>query len=113
MDDAGLRHCVSGIGDDAKVRFRPSLGQIPGIPERRYDVIAAVDNRAGDMRDPAGILDELKPEFWRDLQRMEPFGSGNPVPVFVARATKLIQPPRVLKEKHLKLRAVPADPNAK
>ncbi len=35
---------------------------------------------------------------------------GNPVPVFVARGTKLVQPARVLKEKHLKLRAVADDP---
>jgi single-stranded-DNA-specific exonuclease len=57
-------------------------------------------------------LDELKPEFWFALQRLEPFGSGNPTPVFVARHAKLIQPPRILKEKHVKLRVIPHEPNA-
>ena len=37
---------------------------------------------------------------------------GNQCPTFVARDVKLIQPARIMKEKHLKLRAVPADPNA-
>jgi single-stranded-DNA-specific exonuclease len=57
-------------------------------------------------------LDEIKQDFWLALQKLEPFGSGNPTPVFVARNAKLVQPARVLKEKHLKLRAIPSDPNA-
>ncbi len=57
-------------------------------------------------------LDELSRDFWAALQSMEPFGSGNPVPVFVARNAKLLQPARVLKEKHIKLRVVPGDANA-
>jgi single-stranded-DNA-specific exonuclease len=57
-------------------------------------------------------LDDIKHDFWLALQKLEPFGVGNPVPVFVARNTKLVQPARVMKEKHLKLRAVPGDPQA-
>ena len=59
--------------------------------------------------DAEPALDELKHEFWLALQRLEPFGSGNPAPVFVARGAKLIQPARVLKEKHVKLRVLPGD----
>jgi len=57
-------------------------------------------------------LDEVKHDFWLALHRLEPFGSGNPVPVFVVRDAKLVQPHRVLKEKHLKLRVVGNHPNA-
>jgi single-stranded-DNA-specific exonuclease len=57
-------------------------------------------------------LDEVKHDFWLLLQKLEPFGSGNPVPVFVARNAKLVQPPRVLKEKHLKLRVVSGERNS-
>ncbi|MGB8889455.1 MAG: single-stranded-DNA-specific exonuclease RecJ [Candidatus Korobacteraceae bacterium] len=57
-------------------------------------------------------LEDIKHDFWLALQKLEPFGVGNPVPVFVARNTKLVQPARVLKEKHLKLRAVAGDPQA-
>ena len=58
------------------------------------------------------MLEDIKHDFWLALQKLEPFGVGNPVPVFVARNTKLVQPARVLKEKHLKLRAVAGDPQA-
>jgi single-stranded-DNA-specific exonuclease len=54
-------------------------------------------------------LDDIRHDFWLALQKLEPFGVGNPVPVFVARNAKLVQPARVLKEKHLKLRAVFGD----
>jgi single-stranded-DNA-specific exonuclease len=35
---------------------------------------------------------------------MEPFGQGNPEPVFWARDLNLLLPPRVIKDKHIKLR---------
>ncbi len=44
---------------------------------------------------------------WETLQKLEPYGAGNPLPVFVSRKAKLVQAPRILKEKHLKLRVVP------
>lgn len=39
-----------------------------------------------------------------ELTRLEPFGFGNPTPVLAARGVRVLAPPRVLKEKHLKLR---------
>jgi single-stranded-DNA-specific exonuclease len=47
-------------------------------------------------------------EFFHTLQRLEPFGMGNPEPVFVARGVRLDVPPRVIKEKHVSLRLSPA-----
>ena len=52
-------------------------------------------------------LDDIDQRFWESLVKLEPFGSGNPTPVFVARGARLVQPPRTLKEKHVKLRVVP------
>jgi single-stranded-DNA-specific exonuclease len=57
-------------------------------------------------------LDDVKHDFWLLLQKLEPFGSGNPTPVFVARNAKLVQPARLLKEKHLKLRVASNDGNS-
>jgi single-stranded-DNA-specific exonuclease len=51
-------------------------------------------------------LEDIDDAFYQDLRALEPFGLGNPGPVFCARNLLLVDPPRVLKEKHLKLRVV-------
>jgi single-stranded-DNA-specific exonuclease len=53
-------------------------------------------------------LDRVTPEFFNLLQRLEPFGVGNPQPVFTARAVRLMASPRVIKDKHVKLKLAPA-----
>lgn len=49
-------------------------------------------------------LDQMDWPVYEQLKQMEPFGMGNPTPVFVARGLRLALPPRVVGEKHLKLR---------
>jgi single-stranded-DNA-specific exonuclease len=39
---------------------------------------------------------------------LEPFGQGNPEPVFTARAVRMMAPPKILKDKHVKLRLAAA-----
>lgn len=39
-----------------------------------------------------------------DIKRLEPFGSGNPEPIFATQGAQVVSPPRVMKDKHLKLR---------
>lgn len=59
---------------------------------------------------PALVLDaeipltHITPELFKLVQYLEPFGSRNPEPVFSARRVRLTAPPRILKEKHVKLR---------
>ncbi len=53
-------------------------------------------------------LDCVTPELYQALLRMEPFGVGNPEPVFTARAVRLMAPPQVMKDKHVKLRVAAA-----
>jgi single-stranded-DNA-specific exonuclease len=43
-------------------------------------------------------------ELARELSALEPFGAGNPRPVFLTRNLRVISEPLVLKEQHLKLR---------
>lgn len=48
-------------------------------------------------------LGDLDLDFLHQYERLQPFGSGNPVPVFVARQVWLVEAPRELKNHHLKL----------
>ena len=87
------------------------------VPELR----AHLDAYARDHLTPADLepsleldeelpLEELTPQFFQVLQRLEPFGVGNREPIFSARV-RLLEPPRVLKEKHVKLRVCAAQPD--
>jgi len=40
----------------------------------------------------------------QDLSALEPFGAGNPRPVFVTRGFRVLSDPQIIKEQHLKLR---------
>lgn len=49
-------------------------------------------------------LDQINPELFDALEQLEPFGNGNRQPLFCAHNARLLTPPRLLKEKHAKLR---------
>ncbi|MGA7275041.1 MAG: DHHA1 domain-containing protein [Candidatus Udaeobacter sp.] len=46
-------------------------------------------------------LNEIDVEFLRWHETLQPFGNGNPQPLFLAREVEPVVPPRVVKEKHL------------
>ena len=56
-------------------------------------------------------LDEINPELFQALRLLEPYGTGNHEPAFSARAVRLIAPPKILKEKHIKLKLKAGDDN--
>jgi single-stranded-DNA-specific exonuclease len=49
-------------------------------------------------------FEELTPQLYRSLQRLEPFGQANREPIFIVRGARMVGPARLLKEKHMKLR---------
>ncbi len=49
-------------------------------------------------------LDRIEPALFKWLARFEPLGMGNATPVFIARNVRIAAPPRIMKEKHLRLR---------
>jgi single-stranded-DNA-specific exonuclease len=49
-------------------------------------------------------LSDVTPGLLKELAQLEPFGQGNPEPVFAAHDVSLLLPPRVIKDKHVKLR---------
>ena len=86
------------------------------VPQLR----AALDQYARERLTPADFipvlnydavvtLAELNHQLYETLIRLEPFGMGNPEPVFAAVGARVMVPPRILKEKHLRLKL--AQPN--
>jgi single-stranded-DNA-specific exonuclease len=50
------------------------------------------------------IMEQVTPRFWEQLQSLQPFGMGNPEPVFLVRGVSLLGEPKVMREKHIKLK---------
>ncbi len=49
-------------------------------------------------------LSSVTPGLLEILGQLEPFGHGNPEPVFSSHAVNLLLPPKIIKDKHMKLR---------
>jgi len=81
------------------------------IPEltRRFEeqarqVLAPADLEPALRIDAAVDLAQMDWPLYEQLVRLEPFGMGNPTPVFAVCGAELATTPRILQEKHLKLR---------
>jgi single-stranded-DNA-specific exonuclease len=59
---------------------------------------------AGPLVEPEALLrlERIEPDFWRQLQRLEPFGPGHPAPVFWSRDCQ-VEEQRSLRGGHLQL----------
>ena len=69
------------------------------------DEIIPLDERTPEVLIDAVVTAEtLSLKLIEDLAQFEPFGAGNPKPVFVTRNLTLRDEPFVMKEKHLKLK---------
>ena len=56
-------------------------------------------------------LDEITPGLYQALQLLEPHGAGNHEPAFSSRGVRLIAPPKILKDKHIKLKLKAGEDN--
>src|ERR1700756_2057527 len=65
-----------------------------------FDPVLDVDAELG--------LADVTPELFQALQLLEPYGMGNSEPIFASRGVQLTAPPRILKDKHFKLKLRPA-----
>jgi single-stranded-DNA-specific exonuclease len=75
---------------------------------RRLNEHAAGCLTAEDLQPCVHVDDELPAEaitfqLANELSSLEPFGAGNPRPVFMTRNLRMVGEPRVLKERHLKM----------
>lgn len=95
----GGHHMAAGISvEEGKLsNFREAFEQFVTRELKEEDAEAKllIDAEIG--------LGDLNLDFLAQFERLQPFGSGNPVPVFVARQVWLVEAPRELKNHHLKL----------
>jgi single-stranded-DNA-specific exonuclease len=49
-------------------------------------------------------IEEVTPALYQALRLLEPYGRGNHEPAFVSRNVRVTAPPKILKEKHIKLK---------
>lgn len=76
---------------------------------RRLDAFARARLKPDDFEPTVELdgilpLGEVNEALCSELQKLEPFGVGNPEPRFAVRGVRVLTPPRLLKEKHLKLK---------
>ena len=81
------------------------------LPEltRRFEAQARNVLTVADLEpvlrvDAAVNLADVDWPLYEEIVQLEPFGMGNPTPVFGACGVRLVTTPRILQEKHLKLR---------
>jgi single-stranded-DNA-specific exonuclease len=100
-------HLIAGGGHDMAAGL--------SITEDKLDVFRAdfaayvLNNTVAEQRQPklkvdAEItFDQLSLEFLTDYELLQPFGNGNPQPIFMARGVHLSRPPVHMKNQHLRL----------
>jgi single-stranded-DNA-specific exonuclease len=52
-------------------------------------------------------LDRITPVLAGWLRKLEPLGHGNPEPIFMARRARIASPPRIMKDRHIRLELTP------
>ncbi|MFW6126757.1 MAG: single-stranded-DNA-specific exonuclease RecJ [Thermodesulfobacteriota bacterium] len=99
-------HLVKFGGHEAAAGFTVSEAQLPALQDALAE---AFQTQVGEARlrptlqvDAAVDLLHLDHEFYKHLERLRPFGPGNPEPVFVCQGVECLTS-RVVGERHLKV----------
>ena len=99
------------------VGFALPAAQLPEL-KHRLNKYAEEQLKTEDLEPEIEIdaeipLRAVTPELRHQLSQLEPFGQGNPEPVFSCRGASVLVPPRFIKEKHVKLRVNQIQPDGK
>ena len=99
------------------VGFAMASADVPELKQRLNSYAQArltPQDLMPELRIDAEIpLSSVTPVLLDSLSRLEPFGHGNREPVFSSSGVSLLLPPRILKEKHIKLRMNQKRPDTK
>jgi single-stranded-DNA-specific exonuclease len=99
------------------VGFALPSSSVPVLKQRLNDYAQArlkPDDFLPELAIDAEIpLGSVTPELLKSLERLEPFGHGNREPVFSSQGVSLLLPPKIIKEKHIKLRVNQRRPDTK
>ena len=80
---------VPQLRDSLATMAASQLGLTPAAEELRFDL---------ELR-----FAEITPDLLATLEQLAPFGLGNPDPIFVTRRARLLTPPRILADRHVRL----------
>ncbi len=105
--EAGREHLIAGGGHGAAAGISIDIKKLDAFRDAVNKQIE--DNTTAQQRAPKVSIDadvdfqELSFKFLDSYDKLKPFGSKNPQPVFMTSGVKLAQAPRELKNNHLKL----------
>jgi single-stranded-DNA-specific exonuclease len=80
---------VAQLRDSLAAIAAGQLGLTPAAEELRFDL---------ELR-----FAEITSDLLATLEQLAPFGLGNPDPIFVTRGARLLTPPRILADRHVRL----------
>jgi single-stranded-DNA-specific exonuclease len=108
---AGLRACADDLAKYGGHAMAAGLELKPGrltafaesFNEAASQLLAGRDLRPTQRIDAWLALDEVDDALADAMDRLRPFGVGNTTPVWAARAVRVVGPPRVVGQGHLKL----------
>lgn len=98
--EAGGGHAMAAgvsVHEDQMDAFRE------GFARHVLEHVSEQDRRSRLAIDVEIDFDVLSLDFLKSYELLQPFGSGNPEPMFMTREVYLTEPPRELKNHHLKL----------
>ena len=104
---------LKGGGHDMAAGLSIEKDQIEAFRTKFREEVASM--ASSDMFSPKLMLDvetriaDLNPEMLDNYELLEPFGPGNPQPLFYARAVRPNRPPRLIKDKHLQVQLTQDD----
>ena len=92
------------VGNVAELRARLDQFARTRLTLADFDPILELDGEVS--------LTDVTPQLYKALEMLEPYGTSNPEPVFAAPGVQVVAPPKILKEKHVKLRIRAGQPSA-